>query len=396
MTAVTDTELAAAIDQSGRGHGFRFVQPHNAAFWLYVILLPIGVLYFLDLIDDSVRAFPSAFVLAAVLWILYLIPWVLFIRHEDMYDPEPTKLAFVGFVWGSFIATWVMAIEANAAIISLVGKLGSPELARNWGPTIAAPIVEETAKGLGVVMLVLLGRRHVRSTFDGAVLGAFVGLGFQVLEDFLYSTNAAAAAGPGNEAQAVLGQFFARGFMAGLWSHALYTGLVGAGIGYFVSRTDRSSGQRAGRLLLLIGAAWFIHFVWDSPFVNGTKLSAFMVLAKFVVYPLIFVFAIRWVARQRREDLGVILAGEVSNGTLTADDVELLVMSRHERRKGLRHVKHEDGRAARSEERHRLRGARDLATALAKSNGAESDDVIDARRALTPAESESTAVASSQ
>jgi RsiW-degrading membrane proteinase PrsW (M82 family) len=351
MTVVTDTELAAAIDQSGRGNPFRFVQPHNAAFWLYVALFPIGVLYFLALIDDSARAFPSAFVLAAVLWILYLIPWVLFIRHEDMYDPEPAKLALVGFLWGGFVAAWVMAYEANTAITSLVGKLGSPELARDWGPSIAAPFVEETAKGLGVVILVLLGRRHVRSTFDGALLGAFVGLGFQVLEDFFYSINAAVAAGPGNETQAVFGQFIFRGFLAGLW---------------------------------------------DSPFVNGTTASAVTLPAKFVVYPLVFVFAIRWVVRQRREDLGVILARDVANGTLTTDDVELLVMSRHERRKGLRHLKHQDGKAARTEERHRLRGARDLATALAKSNGAESDDVIDARRALITTDSESASAPSSQ
>jgi RsiW-degrading membrane proteinase PrsW (M82 family) len=394
MTVVSDTDYGAAVDQSGRGHSFRFVQPHNAAFWLYVVLLSIGVVHFFSLNGASVRSFPQAFVLASVLWVLYLVPWVLFIRHEDMYDPEPAKLTLVGFVWGGFIATWVMALEANTAVISLVGKLGSPELARDWGPSIAAPFVEETAKGVGVVMLVLFARQHVRSSFDGAILGAFVGLGFQVLEDFSYSINAAAAAGPGNEAQAVFGQFISRGFMGGLWSHALYTGLVGAGIGYFVSRTDQSNGKRARGLLLPIGAAWLLHFVWDSPFVNGTTFTAVTGVAKFVIYPLIFVMAIRWATRRRREDLGVLLASEVSNGTLSADDVELLVMSRHERRQGLRHIKKEDG-AAHRDERHRIRGARDLATALAKSSGAESDDVADARLALATAETVTTAATTS-
>lgn len=382
MNTVTETDFATAVERSGRSYAFRFVQPHNLAFWLYIVLLPIGIIYMLNLLNGSIRAFPTAFVLNAVLWILYSIPWVLFLRHEEMYDPEPAKLALVGFVWGGFIATWVMAIEANNAIISLVGKLGSPELARDWGPSIAAPFVEETAKAMGVVMLVLLGRRHVRNVFDGAVLGAFVGLGFQVLEDFLYSINAATAAGPGNEMQAVLGQFFGRGFMGGLWSHALYSGIVGAGIAYFVTRTDRSPGQRTGSLMLFAGSAWLLHFVWDSPFVNGTSIAALGMIARFVIYPLIFILAIRWASHQRREELGVLLTGEVALGTLTEEDVELLVMSRHERRKGLRHIKHEDGGAARLDERHRLRAARDLATALAKSHGADSDDVEQARAAI--------------
>ncbi len=379
MSAATDADFAAAAARSGRTGDFRFVQPHNLAFWLFVVLLPLGIILLLDLLDDSLRSFPTAFALAAVLWTLYLVPWVLFLRHEDMYDPEPAKLALVGFLWGGFIATFVMALHANAAVISLVGKLGSPELARDWGASIAAPFVEETSKAMGLVVVVLLGRRHIRSLFDGVVLGAFVGLGFQVLEDLTYSVNAADAAGPGNEVHAAVGQFVTRGFMSGLWSHALYTGLVGAGVGYFLTRTDRSRGARIQALLLLAGSAWLLHFVWDSPLVNGARASVITLLARFVIYPLVFVLALRWVARQRREELGVLLAGEVERGTLTEEDVELLVMSRHERRVGLRHIKHDDGRPARRAERRRLRAARNLATALATSGGADSDAVVEAR-----------------
>lgn len=386
MTIAPDIDFDAAVQQSGRGPSFKFFQPHNLAFWVYVVALSIGVVQFFDLVDDSVRATPTAFVLAVVLWALYLVPWVLFIRHEEMYDPEPAQLALVGFIWGALIATNVMALQANTAIVSLIGKLGSPELARDWGASISAPIVEETSKAMGIVIVVLLGRRYIRNVFDGAVLGAFVGLGFQVCEDLVYSVRAAAAAGPGNEVHAVLSMFVMRGFVGGLWSHALYSGLVGAGIAYFITRTDRSKGQRYGRLFLLVGAAWLLHFVWDSPFVTGAGPVWFKMLALWVIYPLFFVAAIRWVSRQRRDELGVILAGEVDNGTLTEQDVSLLVMSRHERRKGLRNVKREDGPAARHDERVRLRAARDLATALAKAHGADSEIVEQARAAVAHTE----------
>ena len=169
--------------------------------------------------------------------------------------------------------------------------------------------------------------------------------------------------------------------MGGLWSHALYSGLVGAGIAYYLTRTDRSRGQRVGGLVVLVGSAWLLHFVWDPPFVNGTQVAAFGMIARFLIYPIIFVMAIRWASRQRREELGVLLAGEVARGTLAEEDVELLVLSRHERRKGLRDIKHQDGSSARRVERHRLRAARDLATALANSIGADSDDVEAARAA---------------
>lgn len=61
-------------------------------------------------------------------------------------------------------------------------------------------------------------------------------------------------------------------------------------------------------------------------------------------------------------------------------------MSRHERRKGLRNVKREDGPAARHDERVRLRAARDLATALAKAHGADSEIVEQARAAVAHTE----------
>ncbi|MGI9577154.1 MAG: PrsW family intramembrane metalloprotease [Microthrixaceae bacterium] len=386
MTIAPDDDFEAAVQQSGRGPSFRFVQPHNLAFWLYVLAVLVGVIYFFDLVDDGLRAFPTAFVLAVVLWALYLVPWVLFIRHEEMYDPEPAKLAFIGFIWGGFVATFAMAIEANTAIKSLVGKMGSPELARDWGDAISAPFIEETSKAMGIVVVVLLGRRFIRTVFDGAVLGAFVGLGFQVLEDLVYSINSAVIAGPGNEIHAVFLQFLGRGFMAGLWSHALYSGLVGAGIAYFLTRTDRSSGHRYMIMILLGVAAWLLHFVWDSPFVNGPNAAVFGWLAKLIIYPLVFIWAIRWAARQRRDELGVILAGEVDTGTLTERDVSLLVMSRHERRKELHDIAREDGRAARHDERVRLRAARDLANALAKSGGSETDDVRNARSEIAALE----------
>ena len=52
-------------------------------------------------------------------------------------------------------------------------------------------------KTLGVVIIVLVARRQINSVVDGAVYGAFVGLGFQVVEDFIYAVNAVGDRRPG-------------------------------------------------------------------------------------------------------------------------------------------------------------------------------------------------------
>ncbi len=220
-----------------RRDSFEFIQLHNPEFWIYIVLLGIGIVTFVVTDNTSIHSFPSAFLLAVSLWALYLIPWVIFIRHEELFNPEPTKLALIGFLWGEFVATFAISLEANNAVISLLGKFAGPDFAGRWGASISAPIVEELSKGLGIVVLLLPARPYFRSTFDGAILGAFTGLGFQVLEDLVYSLSAAALTAAGGESKAIIGQFLARGFLAGLWSHALYSAIVGAGIAYFATAT---------------------------------------------------------------------------------------------------------------------------------------------------------------
>ena len=45
----------------------------------------------------------------------------------------------------------------------------------------------DCGKGIGIVVLLALAPRLVRTATDGLLLGAFIGLGFQTSEDFLYS-----------------------------------------------------------------------------------------------------------------------------------------------------------------------------------------------------------------
>ena len=136
-----------------------------------------------------------------------------------------------------------------------------PEFAARWTAALTAPFVEEILKGLGVVLIVLIARDEVDDVMDGFVYGALCGLGFAVVEDVFYFV-----AVFGGDVGGVLEGFFVRVIASGLYSHVLYTGLVGMAVGTLITRRDgRSRRERLGPAALLAGAAVLGHFLWNSP-----------------------------------------------------------------------------------------------------------------------------------
>ena len=100
---------------------------------------------------------------------------------------------------------------------------------------ISAPIVEELAKALGVLLLFWLLRPEFDNMRDGLVYGALVGLGFTWYEAALYVVNVYAKIGV-----AAYGlQLGARYALFGLGGHALFTGLFGASLGFALQTRRR-------------------------------------------------------------------------------------------------------------------------------------------------------------
>jgi hypothetical protein len=119
---------------------------------------------------------------------------------------------------------------------------------------------------------------------DGVVYGALVGLGFQVVENVVYAVNAVALRGNGDQMAPVVSTFFLRGFLAGLWSHTLFSALAGAGVAYVVVRTDRPLSVRLVVAGGALGGAWLCHFGWNTPlFADGLSGDGFGLLAALLV-----------------------------------------------------------------------------------------------------------------
>lgn len=87
MTPGATLDRTAAIPQSGWSRPVRFYQPHNPAFWVYWGLVLLGAyLFYAALRHYSVK--PSFLVLAVVLQILYMLPFLWFITRADRYERE--------------------------------------------------------------------------------------------------------------------------------------------------------------------------------------------------------------------------------------------------------------------------------------------------------------------
>ena len=273
--------------------------------WLVVLLLVAGGVRLALILREALVSYPLATGTAIALFALYAVPFLIFVRALDYLEREPPVLLATAFAWGGLVAT-SLAISGGGALHNLLAKLGSPEFAATWGPAIAGPAIEEIAKALGIVAIVLVARTQVNSVLDGVVYGSLVGLGFQVVEDVVYAVNAVVLAGRGDQVDPVIATFFLRGFLAGLWSHTLFGALAGAGIGYLVVRTDRRAVTRLAAAALALGGAWLCHFVWNSPLLaDGLGYGGFGVLAGLLlkgVPPLLAILLLVRSARGREAD----------------------------------------------------------------------------------------------
>lgn len=173
------------------------------------------------------------FYLYALLIVTPLVAlYAVFVRTVDRFEPEPWWALAASFVWGALGAVVLAIIGSVILQIPVSAVVSDAEAANAIGATFIAPITEESAKGLGVIVIFVIGHlifHDFDGPLDGLIYGGFIGLGFTLTEDTLYIGGAGTQEGWGGFFTLTL----LRTVLGGL-GHAMYTGMIGFGWGMVV------------------------------------------------------------------------------------------------------------------------------------------------------------------
>ncbi|MCB0930746.1 MAG: PrsW family intramembrane metalloprotease [Mycobacterium sp.] len=204
--------------------------------------------------------------------------------------PETSALAFL---WGGFAATGY-ALLANTAVREHL-------IAQNRGGSwsLFAPLTEEPAKDLGIVIVLLLASTRPRTALDGLVAGSFVGLGFEIAESIARALNNAIASYPPGQRDNLgsLAVDVTHEVLRNSWTgHIVLTGIAGFGIGYLLTTPNRPAIDRWAVALGLVALAAAGHLLW-----NTHRFGVFYVLGQFGLLA-VYLWLIR-VGRNREGEL---------------------------------------------------------------------------------------------
>ncbi|MCX7854240.1 MAG: PrsW family intramembrane metalloprotease, partial [Caldilineales bacterium] len=158
--------------------------------------------------------------------------YVALVVWSDRYEREPGWLLTTAFGWGALPAV-ALSIVGTLALGHPQALFDSDLAASLFQAVVAAPIVEEIAKGLALVGIVVFVGHEVDGVLDGLVYGALIGMGFAMTENFFYVLDAALRQDYLNW----LVVTFLRTVVFGL-NHAFYTAIVGVTLAV-ASRTRR-------------------------------------------------------------------------------------------------------------------------------------------------------------
>jgi len=111
------------LDLTGWGLPFRFRQPHNLCFWLFVVFTVLGALRFIQFFGAGASVVAAGLAAGATATALYGLVFLAILRLGDHYERQPRNLVFAAFVWGAIPATFLFALTVNTALLAIYPKL---------------------------------------------------------------------------------------------------------------------------------------------------------------------------------------------------------------------------------------------------------------------------------
>ncbi|MBN9644096.1 PrsW family intramembrane metalloprotease [Corynebacterium mendelii] len=331
-----------------------FFHPTTFTWWMYCVLVlagSIGASTGIALFDTRVtlmRLLP--------LFVITLGLFALLILVFDPYRARRFWVMLLAAMAGASIPTWLSMIANGywAGVVTAVLPDGSGP---QWWAAVAGPTSEEWSKAMCVFLIMVIAGASLRRPMHGLFTGAFVGLGFQILENISYASNAALT-DINSDVNDALTITVLRSVI-GISSHWLYSGVVGAGVAVALGRTvtDVPLWKRLGGFCGFYLLGWGLHFVWNAP-AGDSVLTLLLIPVKMIASLVVFGLVLRWCFNQERlflveamDEVAAAGTGHPDLSRLSADQQMRTVVAgtRRQRRTTLSRIRFSDGPEAKKD-----------------------------------------------
>ncbi len=254
---------------------------------MIIIVLALSALVTLFVIGLSTGAVGS--LVGLLLAILPVFPVAAALLWLDRFEDEPPALLAFAFAWGATAAVVIALVFSIGSMIVIAGAGGSDTL----GAVVVAPIVEESAKGLAIIGVLLIRRGQFNGVVDGIVYAGLAGLGFAFAENILYLGSAFLEGG----LTGAVVTFVLRCIM-GPFAHPMFTSAFGIGVGLAVRA--RNPAAKVFFPLAGLAVAMCLHALWNGMATVATGGGWFVGYALLQV-PIFASFVVFAVVARRRE-----------------------------------------------------------------------------------------------
>ncbi len=190
--------------------------------------------------------------------VLALIPvpfYLLLALWIDRFEKEPVWMLAAAFLWGATVAVFA-AFILNTLVETIIA-VQFAAYASVATAILSAPVVEELAKGLALIIFYFWQRDEFDNVLDGILYAAMVGLGFAMTENILYYGRAIAEGTSGGTAVT----FFLRGVVSP-FAHPFFTSMTGIGLGFARLATKGSPIKFLAPAVGLL-CAMLLHGLWN-------------------------------------------------------------------------------------------------------------------------------------
>ena len=169
-----------------------------------------------------------AFLLSFAFGFVPMLIYASILYFLDRYEKEPLLLLGAVFTWGAVIAS------AGAFFINTTMGVGLFLITRSEGLAdlttgfLIAPLIEETLKGIAVLLVFWIFHNEFDSILDGIIYAGITALGFAATENAYYIYNFGYLKGGWHDLFSVT---FIRILVVG-WQHPFFTSFIGIGLAY--------------------------------------------------------------------------------------------------------------------------------------------------------------------